>query len=558
MNGSIPIGASLTATEDARSWLSPSGDVAFAFQRILGKHNYVLSICDPQGTYIWISSLISNLPYAFMNDTAYYISGTNDPSNWTNSDDALPSGDYYHRATLGFDGVFIQFYHPKNSVGNTSWSVSWLVPENICHNNVCSLNGASWPNCECLLGFPLLDPGDPHGDCKLNFTPSCNEDEQYYTGDVDFMELTGVAWPGTGTAYVQMDPVSMRECKDSCLHDCLCAAAVHNGDQYWKKRFPISNGWTNESLGTTKTFLKFRKRELPRVSFPLYPGKKKNQKTLITIISALLGCPVFVNVIFIGVVCLVEATNEFKEELGKGAFGIVYKGVIGPNIMAVKKLDKVFKDGEKEFHTEVNAIARTHHKNLQQRMPDHGFHLLEMLPLRSNEFGANITMCYPYGNFEIFYSDSKKIWESFSFPADTMLPTQIMKRGGATQAGAFHVEATNEFKEELGKGAFGIVYKGVIGANIMAVKKLDKVFKDGEKEFHTEVNAIARTHHKNLTRDPVGNKGGTWRLGLQRTMTLTIYGNEDIYVKWFLKFYALKVALRFHDQPQLLDDFTGF
>ncbi|GKG21334.1 G-type lectin S-receptor-like serine/threonine-protein kinase LECRK3, partial [Tanacetum coccineum] len=163
------------------------------------------------------------------------------------------------------------------SVGNTSWSVSWLVPENICRNirgekgseacgfnNVCSLNGARRPNCECPLGLPLLDPSDPYGDCKLNFTPSCNEDEKYYKGDVDFMELTGVAWPGTGIAYVQMDPVSMQECKDSCLHDCLCAAAVHNGDQCWKKRLPLSNGWRNESLSMTKTFLKFGKRELPR------------------------------------------------------------------------------------------------------------------------------------------------------------------------------------------------------------------------------------------------------------------------------------------------------
>ncbi|GKB88596.1 G-type lectin S-receptor-like serine/threonine-protein kinase LECRK3 [Tanacetum coccineum] len=335
--------------------------------------------------------------------------------------DALPSGDYYHRATLGFDGVFIQYYHPKNSVGNTSWSVSWLVPENICRdiigekgsgacgfNNVCSLNGASRPNCECPAGLPLLDPSDPDGDCRLNFTPSCNKDEPYYKGDLDFMELTGVDWPGTGTVYVQMDSVSMQECKDSCLHDCLCAVEIHDGDQCWKKRLPLSNGWTNETL-TMKAYLKFRKGELPRVSFPPFPGKKKNQKTLSS---------VFVNVIFIGFICLgfflnyqrktnnhspdtksldtnlphftyrelVEATNMFKEELGKGAFGIVYKGVIGPNIVAVKKLDRVVKDGEKEFQTEVNAIARTHHKNLVQLLGycDEGEHRLLVYEYMSN------------------------------------------------------------------------------------------------------------------------------------------------------------------------------
>ncbi|GKA70372.1 G-type lectin S-receptor-like serine/threonine-protein kinase LECRK3 [Tanacetum coccineum] len=63
---------------------------------------------------------------------------------------------------------------------------------------------------------------------------------------------------------------------------------------------------------------------------------------------------------------LIEATDGLKDELGKGSFGIVYKGILGSNAVAVKKLDRVFKDGEKEFKTEDNAIGRTHHKNLVQ------------------------------------------------------------------------------------------------------------------------------------------------------------------------------------------------
>ncbi|XP_042477766.1 G-type lectin S-receptor-like serine/threonine-protein kinase RLK1 [Macadamia integrifolia] len=66
---------------------------------------------------------------------------------------------------------------------------------------------------------------------------------------------------------------------------------------------------------------------------------------------------------------LEEATNGFKEELGKGAFGIVYKGIfpIGSrNLVAVKRLDKVVQEGEKEFKTEVIVIGQTHHKNLVQ------------------------------------------------------------------------------------------------------------------------------------------------------------------------------------------------
>ena len=64
---------------------------------------------------------------------------------------------------------------------------------------------------------------------------------------------------------------------------------------------------------------------------------------------------------------LVEATNGFKEELGSGAFGIVYKGAIQMGsivVVAVKKLDRVVQEKEKEFKTEVNVIGQTHHKNL--------------------------------------------------------------------------------------------------------------------------------------------------------------------------------------------------
>ena len=64
-------------------------------------------------------------------------------------------------------------------------------------------------------------------------------------------------------------------------------------------------------------------------------------------------------------------------------------------------------------------------------------------------------------------------------------------------------EATGGFKQVLGKGAFGTVYKGVLGSDtrrFVAVKKLDKVIQEGEKEFKTEVSVIGQTHHRNLVR----------------------------------------------------------
>ena len=50
-------------------------------------------------------------------------------------------------------------------------------------------------------------------------------------------------------------------------------------------------------------------------------------------------------------------------------------------------------------------------------------------------------------------------------------------------------------------GRFGTVYKGrVAGETLVAVKRLDREFSHGEREFITEVNTIGSMHHRNLVR----------------------------------------------------------
>ena len=63
---------------------------------------------------------------------------------------------------------------------------------------------------------------------------------------------------------------------------------------------------------------------------------------------------------------LEKMTDDFKEELGRGSFGIVYKGAIGngQKFVAVKRLQNFLVDREREFQTEMKVIGRTHHKNL--------------------------------------------------------------------------------------------------------------------------------------------------------------------------------------------------
>ncbi|XP_062083184.1 G-type lectin S-receptor-like serine/threonine-protein kinase RLK1 [Humulus lupulus] len=145
------------------------------------------------------------------------------------------------------------------------------------------------------------------------------------------------------------------------------------GGTCWKKRFPLSNGRvdnTNPSIA----FIKIRKGILSGsvcVNFMLLGAicvgillarKKKSERSPSPQDDpeSNLRCYSYKE--------LEEATDDFKDELGHGSFGIVYKGhLIQTNasiVVAVKKLSSILKDGEREFKAELKSIGQIHHKNL--------------------------------------------------------------------------------------------------------------------------------------------------------------------------------------------------
>ncbi|KAL2507949.1 receptor-like protein kinase 1 [Forsythia ovata] len=372
-------------------------------------------------------------------DDEYYNSQTSDPVNATNSgyqlifnergsiyvlrrngkQDALTTkrsvpttSDHYYRATLDFDGVFRQYYHPKSFSGNPGWTTAEYWPLNICmningdngsgacgYNSVCRLENGK-PICECPKGYMLADPNNPYGDCNTNFIPNCGEDDQKGPAEdvYEMLEVSDTDWPKSD--FEQISPCTVDDCRNACLNDCFCAVSIYRNNSCWKKKLPLSNGRIDTGLNA-KAFLKFRKGNvpLPRPNITTPDKPEKDRRTLILVGSVLLGSSVFINCMFIGAACLgffliynkkitnfrpvhdaagvnlrgftykelALATDGFKEELGRGAFGIVYKGVMpmgSQTTIAVKKLDRVAQDTEKEFKTEVNVIGQTHHKNL--------------------------------------------------------------------------------------------------------------------------------------------------------------------------------------------------
>ncbi|KAK2656278.1 hypothetical protein Ddye_009330 [Dipteronia dyeriana] len=64
---------------------------------------------------------------------------------------------------------------------------------------------------------------------------------------------------------------------------------------------------------------------------------------------------------------LERMTDGFREEIGRGSSGTVYKGTMlndGEKFVAAKRLQNVLSTSEREFRTEIKVIGRVHHRNL--------------------------------------------------------------------------------------------------------------------------------------------------------------------------------------------------
>ncbi|XP_022159429.1 G-type lectin S-receptor-like serine/threonine-protein kinase RLK1, partial [Momordica charantia] len=335
-----------------------------------------------------------NLPSGYPYD-AYYISNTFDSSSTQNSgkqvifdehgflyvlknngvkvnitqlSDGNPIEAYYYKATMNFDGVLTVSSYPKGSggVANGSWKDLFRIPDNIClsnvnpierlgsgtcgFNSICTLKSNGRPSCNCAQGYSLVDPNDEFGNCTPDFTQGCEGEEEgaanFNHNLYEMVDLPKTNWPMND--YERFPTSNEQDCKSSCLQDCLCVLAVFGGRDCWKKRPPLTYGRQDASI-TSVSFLKLRKSNVSLESSPDDNRTRKKQTTIIVVMSALLGCSVFVIFILLGSKCLglfalkkeilvgtctknvalecnliqfaykdlYKATDGFKEELGR-------------------------------------------------------------------------------------------------------------------------------------------------------------------------------------------------------------------------------------------------
>ncbi|WJX86090.1 hypothetical protein P8452_68450 [Trifolium repens] len=328
-----------------------------------------------------------NLPSGYVNKEAYYLSNTtgettssagtqlvfdrsgylyilgekSEKFNLSEVESNVSTTDFYLRATLNFDGVFILYKHPKSSTETQGWTTVWSQPDNICsyvaskgsgvcgYNSFCTLGDDKRPTCQCPNSYSLVDPDDPYGSCKPDFIQGCAEDELSKNRNdlYDFKTLNNTDWPESD--FVLQQPFTEEQCKEACLEDCLCSVAIFRfGNSCWKKKLPLANGRFDVTRGS-KAFLKVRKDKTSLVI------KNNNRKTLVLVGSVLFGSSAILNIVLIVATCvstsifqfkkklrrviksdtcveiesnlrcftyeeLEEATNGFEKELGRGAF----------------------------------------------------------------------------------------------------------------------------------------------------------------------------------------------------------------------------------------------
>ncbi|CAO2178842.1 unnamed protein product [Urochloa humidicola] len=338
-----------------------------------------------------------------------------------NASDLGAPGGVKRRMTIGQDGN-VRIYSMDASTGG--WDVTWAAMAQPCYvHGVCGQNAVCeyQPSlrCSCAPGYEMADPKDWRKGCKPMFRgANCSvppaaaspPDEQKYK----FVKMPHTDFYGYDLWFYQS--VTFEYCKKMCLEMCQCVAFSYKleGQGVCYPKSVLFNGFTSSAFAgaiylkvpidfnataqnastTTGLACDPNGPEIIQGSSGTF-GTPGNESTKWTYLFAFAGVLGILDIVFIATSWwflsskqsipssleagyrmvtgqfrrftyreLRDATGNFKEELGRGGSGVVYRGVLDQGkVVAVKKLVNVA-GGDEEFWAEMAVIGRINHINL--------------------------------------------------------------------------------------------------------------------------------------------------------------------------------------------------
>lgn len=353
----------------------------------------------------WTGSYFANPPHLGIStppDKFHYSNSSGSPTfMYTTSGRSVTNDVSLKRFRLDPDGNARQHIWVIEA---NNWQTFIDVPVEPCdayhtcgQNSVCN-NTVVSPVCSCLPGFGAVNAQEwasgnfwSHG-CQRSSpaTLQCTNSSSSSSSDA-FLSLANVVLEGDNELQTFSNNDSATDCRERCLQNCTCGGYSYTGTNCTLQSTSavLYNAiYSNSSSTSVPMFLRVPASNSSTSTQPSSGGHANSTFSGAKLIATVVVCsavgflllvafvvwwflrkskrswpqasnndPDVVGVIRFSYKELVDATENFKRQLGSGGFGTVFMGVLADNTsVAVKTLGKL-RQGEREFKTEVAVIG---------------------------------------------------------------------------------------------------------------------------------------------------------------------------------------------------------
>ncbi|KAI5668330.1 hypothetical protein M9H77_18183 [Catharanthus roseus] len=322
------------------------------------------------------------------------------PLDLAYSSDYAEEGNIFRFVKLDSDGN-LRIY--SSARGSGSKTIRWSALSNQClvfaycgNFGICSYNDTG-PVCGCpSQNFELVDPRDSRKGCRRKV------DLQTCQGNETMLQLDHTVLLTYPSQFnTELFSTGFQPCRSNCLlaPPCVGSTSLADGSGFcYQKVSTYISGYQSPAVPST-TFFKICGQPIPNpplgsVDVSKKSGWKLKPWIVVVVVLITLFCLIVAegglwwwcyknSPKFGGLSAqyalleyasgapvqfsykeLRRATKGFKEKLGAGGFGAVYRAVLANRtVAAVKQLEGI-EQGEKQFRMEVATISSTHHLNL--------------------------------------------------------------------------------------------------------------------------------------------------------------------------------------------------